>query len=567
MSARNVLPPKLSYTSGISSQPLLYKTVGAALSDAAQMAPNKEAIVSVHQDIRITYADLDALVSKVASGLIALGIKPGERVGIWSPNCVEWAVTQYATARAGIILVNINPAYRPSELEYVLNKVGCAGLILADRFKTSNYIEMLREIAPHVFEAKAEHTKAPHLRHAILLDDTARNHGLMSFEEISNLGTEDTDRVLGDLQLQLQPEDPINIQFTSGTTGLPKGATLTHHNIVNNGYFVGEGIGLTAADRICVPVPLYHCFGMVMGNIAAVTHASVVVYPEAGFEPVATLKAIENEKCTAVYGVPTMFIAMLASDAFAECDFSSLRTGIMAGSPCPIDVMRRVLSEMEMPQVTICYGMTETSPVSFQSKMDDPIEKRVSTVGVIHPHLEAKIVDENGRVLPCGEIGELYTRGYSVMHGYWEDEQATQKAIDAQGWMRTGDLAVIDIDGYANITGRSKDVVIRGGENIYPREIEEYLLGHPHIQDVQVFGVPDDKFGEVTCAWIVLSKGASLSEDEIVLWLKSKISHYKIPAYVRLVSEYPMTVTGKAQKFLMRDAMIKELNLKDRATA
>lgn len=567
MSAHLVSTSKLSYTSGASSQPLLYKTVGAALSDAAQSNPDGEAIVSVHQNIRMNYAALDALVSKVASGLIALGIKPGERVGIWSPNCVEWAITQFATARAGIILVNINPAYRPAELEYVLNKVECAGLILADKFKSSNYIEMLREIAPHVFDLSIRDTRAPCLRHAILINEDAGVYGLAGFSELSQLGTSDSDQALADLQQNLQPEDPINIQFTSGTTGLPKGATLTHHNIVNNGYFVGEGIGLTLKDRICVPVPLYHCFGMVMGNIAAVTHASVIVYPEAGFEPEATLRAIENEKCTAVYGVPTMFIAMLASENFGEFDFTSLRTGIMAGSPCPIDVMRRVLTEMEMPEVTICYGMTETSPVSFQSKMDDPIDRRVSTVGVIHPHLEAKIVDENGRVLPCGEIGELYTRGYSVMHGYWGDDQATDKSIDAQGWMRTGDLAVIDVEGYANITGRSKDVVIRGGENIYPREIEEYLLGHTHIQDVQVFGVPDDRFGEVTCAWIVLVKDADVSPDEITMWLKTKIAHYKIPAYVRLVSEYPMTVTGKAQKFLMRDAMIKELNLKHQETA
>lgn len=567
MSVSAVSTLKLSYVSGVSEKPLLFKTISNILKDAAIATPENEAVVSVHQNKRLSYREFDAQVTKVAAGLLSLGLELGERVGIWSPNNVEWAIAQFATARAGIVLVNINPAYRPAELEYVLNKVECAALILADKFKTSDYVEMLREVAPHVFGDTETQTKTPKLRQAILINKKGVNGALVGFETLSSLGSDSEFQKLEELESELQPEDPINIQFTSGTTGLPKGATLTHHNIVNNGYFVGQGIKLTEADKICIPVPLYHCFGMVMGNIAAVTHGATMVYPDAGFEPTVTLKTIQEEKCTAVYGVPTMFIAMLAADDFNSYDFSSLRTGIMAGSPCPIEVMRRVLAEMEMPEVTICYGMTETSPVSFQSKVDDPIELRVSTVGAIHPHLEAKVIDDTGKVLPCGEIGELCTRGYSVMHGYWGDGEATSKAIDEQGWMRTGDLAVIGENGYANITGRSKDVVIRGGENIYPKEIEEYLLAHEEIQDVQVFGVPDDKFGEVTCAWIVAVKDSNLTASDAMTWLKSQIAHYKIPAYARVVSEYPMTVTGKAQKFLMRETMIKELNLKDQATA
>ncbi len=567
MSLSSPALPKLSYVSGASDQPLLYKTVSRILKDVAIEKPENEALISVHQGLKLTYKEFDERVTKIAAGLVALGLKPGERVGIWSPNNVEWAITQFATARAGVTLVNINPAYRPAELEYVLNKVECAAIIIADKFKTSDYVEMLRGVAPHIFGNTETTTKAPKLRYGILINRQGVKDALVGFEALYEMGKPEDYITLDELEDQLQPEDPINIQFTSGTTGMPKGATLTHHNIVNNGYFVGEGIKLTERDRVCIPVPLYHCFGMVMGNIAAVTHGATMIYPGDGFDPITTLETIQKEKCTALYGVPTMFIAMLAAETFKDYDFSSLRTGIMAGSPCPIEIMRRVLSEMQMPDVTICYGMTETSPVSFQSQVDDPIEKRVSTVGVVHPHLEAKIIDENGKVLPCGEIGELCTRGYSVMHGYWGDQEATAKAIDAQGWMRTGDLAVISEDGYANITGRSKDVVIRGGENIYPKEIEEYLLAHEEIQDVQVFGVPDEKFGEVTCAWIVTVSDSDLTAESAMAWLKTKIAHYKIPAYARIVDEYPMTVTGKAQKFLMRDVMTKELNLKAAETA
>ncbi|MBL4871740.1 MAG: AMP-binding protein [Robiginitomaculum sp.] len=538
------------------------------LSDAAKLTPNNEAVVSLHQNIRLSYAELDRRVRNVAAGLVELGIEPGERVGIWAPNCVEWMIAQYATARAGIILVNINPAYRIAEVEYALNKVGCSAIILARSFKSSDYFGMIKKLSPNLFSAGSKETKIPTLRHGILIDDGGdKKHGLLKFLDVETMGSPESHKLVKEIELSLQPEDPINIQFTSGTTGSPKGATLTHHNILNNGYFVGEGIKLTDKDRICVPVPLYHCFGMVMGNLAALTHGATIIYPAAGFEPEATLKAVEDEKCTALYGVPTMFIAMLASDAIEKTNFSSLRTGIMAGSPCPVDVMKRVLTDMQMPEVTNCYGMTETSPVSFQSSTDTSLEKRVSTVGKVHPHLEVKVINEDGKVVLRGVQGELCTRGYSVMSGYWGDADATASAVDANGWMHTGDLVIIDSDDYANITGRSSDVIIRGGENIYPKEIEDHFRRHSSVQDVQVFGLPDEKFGEVVCAYIILNPDEDITEEGITAWLREQISHYKIPKHVRIVQDYPQTVTGKAQKFLMRKAMIDELQLREIETA
>lgn len=558
----------LSYVSGASQKPLLYQTIGSMLSDAAKLTPNNEAVVSLHQNIRLSYAELDRRVRNVAAGLVELGIEPGERVGIWAPNCVEWMIAQYATARAGIILVNINPAYRIAEVEYALNKVGCSAIILARSFKSSDYFGMIKKLSPNLFSAGSKETKIPTLRHGILIDDGGdKKHGLLKFLDVETMGSPESHKLVKEIELSLQPEDPINIQFTSGTTGSPKGATLTHHNILNNGYFVGEGIKLTDKDRICVPVPLYHCFGMVMGNLAALTHGATIIYPAAGFEPEATLKAVEDEKCTALYGVPTMFIAMLASDAIEKTNFSSLRTGIMAGSPCPVDVMKRVLTDMQMPEVTNCYGMTETSPVSFQSSTDTSLEKRVSTVGKVHPHLEVKVINEDGKVVLRGVQGELCTRGYSVMSGYWGDADATASAVDANGWMHTGDLVIIDSDDYANITGRSSDVIIRGGENIYPKEIEDHFRRHSSVQDVQVFGLPDEKFGEVVCAYIILNPDEDITEEGITAWLREQISHYKIPKHVRIVQDYPQTVTGKAQKFLMRKAMIDELQLREIETA
>ncbi|PHR61894.1 MAG: AMP-binding protein [Robiginitomaculum sp.] len=557
----------LSYVSGASQAPLLYQTIDQALCFAARVTPANEALVSVHQNIRLTYAELNVRVNAIASGLMAIGIEPGERVGIWATNCAEWMITQYATARAGFILVNINPAYRIAEVEYALNKVDCAAIILERQFKTSHYLDILKQLSPNLFAGGKDETRTPSLRHAILIDDGKDSGGLLLFSELATVGTPKSDQNLIDIAPTLQPEDPINIQFTSGTTGAPKGATLTHHNILNNGFFVGRGIKLTNQDRICVPVPLYHCFGMVMGNLAALTHGATIIYPSAGFDPKETLRVIEDEKCTALYGVPTMFIAMLALDEMNTTNFSSLRTGIMAGSPCPVEVMKRVVSDMQMPDVTIAYGMTETSPVSFQSGVHTSLEKRVSTVGTVLPHLEAKIINEDGRVVARGVQGELCTRGYSVMQGYWGDDDATFASIDRRKWMHTGDLAVIDDEGYANITGRAKEVIIRGGENIYPKEIEDHFMRHSAVQDVQVFGVPDNKFGEVSCAWLILKPGEKASVEDISTWLRAQISHYKIPKCVKAVDEFPMTVTGKAQKFLMRKSMMKELGLKEIKTA
>jgi len=562
-----VVTSKLSYVSGTSSQPLLYKTIGGALDEAAKNYATHNALVSVHQNIRLTYEELNRRVTYLAAGFVKLGIKLGDRVGIWATNCAEWMIAQYATARAGIILVNINPSYRIAEVEYAINKVGCVAIIIERSHKTSNYFEIMQNLSPNLFGNGRGKSRTPSLRHCILIDDGMDGDGLRLFSELEALATPDAINKLHDIASNLQPEDPINIQFTSGTTGSPKGATLTHHNILNNGYFVGEGIKLTSEDRICVPVPLYHCFGMVMGNLAALTHGSAIIYPASGFDPIETLKSIENQKCTALYGVPTMFIAMLASELCASIDFSSLRTGIMAGSPCPVEIMKRVISEMNISEITNCYGMTETSPVSFQSNTDSSLEHRVSTVGLIHPHLEVKIIDEDGKVVPRGTQGELCTRGYSVMTGYWDDNQKTSEVIDSHGWIHTGDLAIIGTDGYANITGRSKDVVIRGGENIYPVEIEDHIRRHRDVQDVQVFGVPDNKFGEVCCAYLILKNGRTSTAEDIMAWLREEISHYKVPKYAKVLSDYPMTVTGKAQKYIMRKQMISELGLEEIKTA
>ena len=551
-----------SYVHGASTTPLLGETIGGALHRAAEMAGTRLALISRHQNIRLTYAELDAEVSRIAAGLLALGLSRGDRIGIWSPNNAEWLLTQYAAARAGLILVTLNPAYRVHELEYALNLSGCAAIVLARNFKTSDYEAMLRALVPDLAdpEGRVESARLPHLRRAILIDD-ATVSGFLPFAAVARVATAASLAALAASASDLQFDDPINIQFTSGTTGFPKGATLTHHNILNNGFFVGEAIHLGPDDRVCAPVPLYHCFGMVMANLACLTHHAAVVYPSAGFDPLSVLETVAAERCTALYGVPTMFIAELDHPDFARFDLSSLRTGIMAGSPCPIAVMRRVMERMNMREITIAYGMTETSPVSFQSATDDPVEKRVATVGRVQPHLEVKIIDAEGRVVPRATPGELCTRGYSVMRGYWNEIERTAEAIDAAGWMHTGDLAIIDEDGYCAIVGRIKDLVIRGGENIYPREVEEFLYRHPKVQSAQVVGLPDAKYGEELCAWIRLNDGESATEEEIRAFCRGQIAHQKIPRYIRFVDEFPMTVTGKIQKFIIRETMITALGL------
>jgi len=546
----------LSYVCGVGTEPLLYKTVGAVLEDAAARWGEREALIVRHQNIRWTYRELDEAADRLAAGLLQLGLVPGDRIGIWAPNRYEWVVTQFASAKAGLILVTINPAYRTSELEYALNKVGCKALVLAPSFKTSDYAAMLDQIR----------SKVPLLRAAILTDDAPRP-GFLRYADVASSGTAQDLARVRELRSQLQPEDAINIQFTSGTTGLPKGATLSHHNIVNNGYFVAKRMTFTENDRLCIPVPLYHCFGMVMGVLGCATHGAAMVFAGEAFEPKSLLEAVEAERCTALYGVPTMFIAELEHAEFKRYDLRTLRTGVMAGAPCPVEVMKRVISDMHMKEVTICYGMTETSPVSFQSCRNDTLEQRVTTVGTIHPHLEVKIVDPEGRVTPRGERGELLTRGYSVMHGYWDDEDKTRQAIDAQGWMHTGDLATLDAAGYCNIVGRVKDLIIRGGENISPREIEEFLYRHPKVQDVQVFGVPDRRYGEVVCAWIKLKAGERSDAEAIRTFCREQIAHYKVPQHIRFVEQFPMTVTGKIQKYLMRQEMSRELAVSEEKTA
>jgi fatty-acyl-CoA synthase len=540
----------LSYVHGAHDVPLIGEPIGRFLSKIAVQYADNDALVVRHQNIRWTYQEFDARVTRLAAGLLKLGLRPGDRIGIWSQNCAEWVLTQFATARAGLIMVNINPAYRRSELEYVLDKVECAALILAPSFKSSNYIEMVQEVVP----------KLPQLRHVIRLGQE-HTRGMLNFDQLLAEPDADTLALLAEVEAELQFDDAVNIQFTSGTTGSPKGATLSHHNILNNGYFIAEAMKLTSQDRLCIPVPLYHCFGMVLGNLACVTHGATMVFPGDSFEPKSVLETVHAERCTALHGVPTMFIAILDHPDFAQYDLSTLRTGIMAGSPCPAEVMSRVIERMHMKEITIAYGMTETSPVSFQSSVDDPVELRVKTIGRVHPHLEVKIVDAQGHIVPRGEKGELLTRGYSVMLGYWGDEERTREAIDAARWMHTGDLAVIDENGFASIVGRSKDMVIRGGENIYPREVEEFLYRHPKVLDVQCVGVPDQKFGEELCACIILRPGMSAGDDEIRDFCKGQIAHYKIPRYIRFVESFPMTVTGKIQKFVLREKMATDLGL------
>ncbi len=527
-------PAALSYVKGEGEPGLLDLTVGELLDRRAGLTPDGLALVVRHQQIRWTWAEFGRRVDALARGMVAAGLEPGERIGIWSPNCAEWALVQFAAAKAGLILVNVNPAYRTEELAYALDKVGCAALFTATAFKGGDYLAMV----------EAVHPQAPGLHLTIAVGDG--REGFVPFERLAN-GADVT------LPSGLAAEDPINIQFTSGTTGRPKGATLSHRNIINNGYLVGRWIGLGVADRLCIPVPLYHCFGMVMGNLACVAHGAAMVYPSDGFDPLATLQAVAEERCTALYSVPTMFVAQLSHPDFEGFDLSSLRTGIMAGTPCPAPLMREVIERMHMDEITIAYGMTETSPVSFQTTRNDPLDRRVETVGQIHPHLEAKAVDANGATVPCGEPGELVTRGYSVMAGYWDSPAETAAAIDADGWMHTGDLATIDEEGYCRIVGRIKDMIIRGGENIYPREVEEFLMTHEAVSDAQVIGVPDERFGEELCAWLVLKAGADLDEESVRKFCRDRIAHYKIPRYLRFVEAFPLTVTGKVQKFVMRE--------------
>jgi len=558
-----------SYVHGTSNVPLIGETLGVHFDRTVARWHDELALIVRHQRVRWTYGELKQQVDALAAGLVALGLKPGERVGIWSPNNSEWVITQFATAKAGLVLVNINPAYRLAEVEYALNKVGCKALITADHFKTSDYVGMLNELAPELNTSapgRLSSTRLPSLSAVIRIGDDERP-GMFRFADVTSAGGEQQARHVRELEATLQFDDPINIQFTSGTTGAPKGATLTHHNILNNGFFIGEAQRLTPRDRVAIPVPLYHCFGMVLGNLACITHGAAMVYPGEGFEPLAVLETIEAERCTALYGVPTMFIAELSHPDFKRFDLSSLRTGIMAGSPCPIEVMRRCIDEMHMSEVTIAYGMTETSPVSFQTSHDDPLERRVGTVGRIHPHVEVKIVDAEGQIVPPGTPGELCTRGYSVMLGYWGDAERSAEAIDRARWMHTGDLATLDEDGYCNIVGRLKDMVIRGGENVYPREVEEFLYRHKKIADVQVIGVPDRKYGEELCAWIKLRPGETATAEEIQAFCRGQIAHYKIPRYIRFVDAFPMTVTGKVQKFMMRHEMMRELSLVEEKTA
>jgi fatty-acyl-CoA synthase len=537
-----------AYAQGPCDVPLRGETIGWMWDDVVAANGDRPALVSRHQGIRWTYAELDDQVRRCARALLGAGVRKGDRVGIWSPNNAEWVIVQFATAKIGAVLVNINPSYRAHELEYALRQSGCSLLILAPGFKDADYGELLAGI------------DAPDLRRSVVLGK--------QWDELLVAGDGVAADELRSREAELDFDEPINIQYTSGTTGFPKGATLSHHNILNNGFFIGEILGYTPEDRVCIPVPFYHCFGMVLGNLAVVTHGACIVLPSEAFDPRAVLETVAEERCTSLYGVPTMFIAELADPEFDRFDVTSLRTGIMAGSPCPVEVMKRVQSEMHMGEVTICYGMTETSPVSTQTRRDTPLEKQVSTVGRVHPHVEVKVVDpETGRTVGRGETGELYTRGYCVMLGYWNDEAATREAIDEARWMHTGDLAVMDDEGYVNIVGRIKDMIIRGGENIYPREIEEFLYTHPAISDVQVIGVPDERYGEAVCAWVVLREGADLDEDALKEFCRDRIARFKIPHYVRFVDSFPMTVTGKVQKFRMREVEIEERGLVEATTA
>jgi fatty-acyl-CoA synthase len=568
--ARGIAPRDgLSWVAGATEPALIELTIPALLAQTVARWPDRPAAVFRAQGIRWTWAEFAAQVDQVAAGLLAAGLGRGDRLGIWAPNRAEWLLAQFATARIGVILVAINPAYRLHELEFALRKTGCRALVLAERFKTSDYVAMIRELAPELATARPGELRAarlPDLRWVVTCG-AARHPGMARFDDLAALGAGVPRRDLEAASAALDRNDAINIQFTSGTTGLPKGATLTHRNIVNNAAFVTAAQGLTEADRLCIPVPFYHCFGMVMGTLGCVTKGACMVIPAEGFDPLDTLTAVAVERATALYAVPTMFVGMLEHPRFPDFDLSSLRTGIMAGAPCPVEIMKRVQRDMHMGGVTIAYGMTETSPVSFQSDLDTPLDRRVGSVGRIQPHLEVQIVGPDGAPVPVGEQGELLTRGYSVMQGYWDEPDQTARAIDPAGWMHTGDLARLDAQGYCNITGRLKDIIIRGGENIAPREIEEFLYTHPDVSQVQVFGIPDAKFGEIVCAWIVPKPGTTPTEEGIRAFCQGRIAHYKVPALVRVRAELPMTVTGKPQKFLMRAAMIEELGLTAAATA
>jgi fatty-acyl-CoA synthase len=551
----------LSYSHRAWATSLLNDTLGGSLDKAAARWPDREAVVVRDQDIRLTFAELCREADHLAAGLIALGLQPGDRVGLWSPNKIEWVLTQYATAKAGLILVNLNPAYRAGELEYALNRVECRALITADQFKSSNYIGMLRDLAPELADCAPGALRSgrfPHLTMVIQISDTDEP-GFYNLDSVRRLGDRAEFARLAELASLLQPDDPINIQFTSGSTGLPKAATLTHHGLLNNGFFFGEVAGVREGDRFCIPLPLYHVGAMVLGSICGVAHGLTIVYLGQAFDPLAALDAIQEEGCQAFGGVPTMFVSILNHPSFAQYDLSSLRRGFIGGSPCPIDVMRRIMEDMHIEDVTIVYGMTELSGGSTQTSRGDTLEQRVTTIGRVQPHMEVKIADLDGRAVPLGTQGEICFRGYMVMRGYWNDEAQTQDTIDPARWLHSGDLGTMDADGYITITGRSKDMVIRGGENIYPREVEEFLFGHPSVADVHVFGVPDERFGEELCAWIRLRPGASATEEEIRAFCRGRITHFKIPRYVRFVETFPMTVTGKIQKFVMREIVTKEL--------
>jgi fatty-acyl-CoA synthase len=547
-----------SQFNGRTDQPLLEDTIGSAFDRTVELYPDQDALIVRHQGIRWTYREYQREVDRLACGLLSLGIVPGDRVGIWAPNCYEWSLTQFATAKIGAIMVCINPAYRLYELEYALNKVECRAIIAAERFKTSDYLGMLRELAPEIERCEPgelQSEKFPHLRTIIAMGE-GDHAGMFNFSSVCDRGGQSERLRLQELAVELNSDDAINIQFTSGTTGNPKGATLSHMNILNNGKMCGEGMRLTEQDRLCIPVPLYHCFGMVLGNLACITHGAAAIFPSDAFDPQTTLEAVSEERCTALHGVPTMFIAELDHPAFDSFDLSTLRTGIMAGSPCPAEVMARVQQQMNMSEVLIAYGQTECSPLNHMTLPDDPLEKRVTSVGRPAPHCEIKIIDEQGQVVPIGERGEICCRGYGVMQGYWNDPERTADTVDCDGWLHSGDIGVMDVEGYTQVTGRIKDMIIRGGENIFPREIEEFLYKHTAIQEVQVFGIPDERYGEQVCAWIKIMDGATLTADAVKDFCRKQISHFKVPVYIRFVDEYPMTVTGKMQKFVMRDEMI-----------
>ena len=553
-------PINESYLCGTATEPLLYETIGGCLDRIAAEHPDADALIVRHQGVRWNYAEYKEKVEALAAGLLSLGIEPGDRVGIWAPNRYEWCLTQFATAKIGAIMVCVNPAYRLHELNYALNKVECKAIITADQFKTSDYLGMLNSLVPELAEAEPGQLNAETLPHLTTVIRMGGEHspGMFNFDDVCALGGPAEKAKMADIATQLQPDDPINIQFTSGTTGNPKGATLSHFNILNNGLQVAACMRFTHEDRLCIPVPLYHCFGMVMGNLACLSHGACAIFPDEGFDPVSVLETVAAEKCTALHGVPTMFVAETELPDIDNYDLSSLRTGVMAGAPCPLELMHKVIDTLNMSEITIMYGQTETSPVNHMTDIESPIEKRCGTVGRVGPYQEIKIIDDAGHVVPLGEKGELCCRGYSVMRGYWNDAERTAETIDGAGWLHSGDLAVMDEDGYVQIVGRIKDMIIRGGENVYPREVEEFLYTHPDIQEVQVFGVPDERFGEIVAAWIQLKDGASVSEDDIRNFCRDQITHFKVPTRIRFVAEFPMTVTGKIQKFKMRDAMLEE---------